>query len=242
METAQFKVFRFDPTVDKKFRFDTFKVELREGMTVLEGLFYIQENLDGSLAFRSSCRAGVCGSCAMHINGRYRLACETQIAHLKSSSVKIRPLAHLPVFKDLFVDMENFWRKYKEIKPYLIPGDPPPERERVQSQDERARIDFIIDCILCAACYAGCPVNLYDEEYLGPTTLLKANRFFQDSRDSAKVERLELVDGLHGVWRCHTIYNCQEVCPKEIDPTASIANLKRHLIGQKLRISVFRRL
>ena len=237
MSEVKFTVFRFDPTTDKRHRFETYSVPEKPGMTVLEGLYYIQEHLDGSLAFRSSCRAGVCGSCAMHINGTYRLACETQVKQL-GATVRVRPLAHLPVMKDLFVDMEPFWRKYKSIKPYLIPGDDPGENERLQTQDERGRLDVIIDCILCAACYGSCTVNNYDEEYLGPAALLKAQRFFSDSRDQADEERLELVDGEHGVWRCHTIFNCQQVCPKTIDITGSIGVLKRNLMAKRLSPSL----
>lgn len=233
MSEVQFTVFRFDPTTDQRHRFETYTVPTKPGMTVLEGLYYIQEHLDGSLAFRSSCRAGVCGSCAMHINGTYRLACETQVKQL-GSSVRVRPLAHLPVMKDLFVDMAPFWQKYKYIKPYLIPGDDPGEKERLQTPDERSRLDVIIDCILCAACYGSCTVNNYDDGYLGPAALLKAQRFFSDSRDQADEERLELVDGQHGVWRCHTIFNCQQVCPKNIDITGSIGVLKRSLMAKRL--------
>jgi len=234
MSDVTFKVFRYDPETDDRSRFEEFTVRVSNGMTVLDGLYHIQEHLDGSLAFRSSCRAGVCGSCAMHINGTYRLACETQISALNSNTVRVRPMAHLPVLKDLFVDMEPFWEKYKQIKPYLIPGKDPGEMERFQTQDDRAHLDVIIDCILCAACYASCTVNNYDEEYLGPAALLKAQRFFSDSRDSARDQRMELVDGEHGVWRCHTIFNCQQVCPKDIDITGSIAIMKRHLMARRL--------
>ncbi len=237
MSEVKFKVFRFDPESDKRHRFEEYAVPANSGMTVLDGLYFIQEHIDGSLAFRSSCRAGVCGSCAMHINGTYRLACETQVKDL-GSTIKVRPLAHLPVMKDLFVDMDPFWEKFKQIKPYLIPGDEPGEKERLQTPDERARLDVIIDCILCAACYGSCTINNYDEEYLGPAALLKAQRFFSDTRDSADEERLDLVDGDHGAWRCHTIFNCQRVCPKDIDITGSIGVLKRHLMARRLSPSL----
>ncbi len=238
MSEVKFKIHRYDPTEANTPRFEEFTVPTKPGMTVLEGLYHIQEHLDGSLAFRSSCRAGVCGSCAMHINGTYRLACETQVSALNSGTVRIRPLAHLPVMKDLVVDMDPFWDKYKQIKPYLIPGDEPGEKERFQTPDQRAHLDVIIDCILCAACYASCTVNNYDEEYLGPAALLKAQRYFSDSRDQAEDQRLELVDGEHGAWRCHTIFNCQQVCPREIDITGSIAVMKRHLMARRLSPSL----
>ncbi|RKY50773.1 MAG: succinate dehydrogenase iron-sulfur subunit [Candidatus Neomarinimicrobiota bacterium] len=228
-----FKIFRFNPQTDKKHRFDTFKVPCRPGMTVLQALNYIQENLDGSLAYRSSCREGICGSCAMHINGKYRLACETQVSHL-GSSITIRPMAHMDIIRDLVVDMTPFFEKLKAIKPYLIPGDPDEGAERIQTQDERAYLDYIVDCILCGACYASCAVNGYDDEYLGPAALAKANRFLMDSRDKADEQRLALVSDEHGVFRCHTLFNCQTVCPKNVDPTANIANLKRQIIARQL--------
>jgi succinate dehydrogenase / fumarate reductase iron-sulfur subunit len=232
---AKFKLFRFNPTVDKKHRFQEYEVPTKQGMTVLEGLFYIQQKLDGSIAFRSSCRAGICGSCAMHINGKYRLACETQILLLKSNTITIRPLAHLKVIKDLIVDMTPFWNKYNHIKPYLMPGEPNPEKERMQTSDDRARLDGLIDCILCSCCYASCPIVETAPNYLGPAALLKADRFIQDSRDNAKEERLKLIETEDGVFRCHTVYNCQEVCPKKLDPTGSIASLKRKAVGKSLK-------
>jgi succinate dehydrogenase / fumarate reductase iron-sulfur subunit len=229
-----FKVFRFDPEKDKSHRFDTFEVPTFPHITVLDGLFYIQDNLDGSVAFRSSCRAGVCGSCAMHINGKYRLACETQVSLLGGSTVSIRPLAHLPIIRDIFVDMTNFWKMYKRIKPYLMPGSEHPEKERLQTADERKHIDILVDCILCSACYSSCPVVATDSDYLGPAALLKADRFLQDSRDQADEERLTIINGDHGAFRCHTIFNCQKVCPKDLDPTGAIADLKmKRIFGTK---------
>ncbi|MCX7919767.1 MAG: succinate dehydrogenase iron-sulfur subunit [bacterium] len=233
-----FKIFRYDPTKDKTPHFDSFEVNTKPGMTVLEGLYFIREYRDGSLAFRSSCRAAVCGSCAMHINGQYRLACETQIAALKAQTVTIRPLAHLRVLKDLIVDMEPFWQKLHLIKPYLMPGTPAPVQERPQTPQDQEKLMGIIDCILCGSCYSSCTVTLTDPNYIGPAAFLKANRFLIDSRDNAVSERLRLVDGEHGVWRCHTIFNCQKVCPKDCDPTGSIANLKRHLIAKKTGITM----
>ncbi len=230
-----FRVFRFDPEKDEGPRFDTFRVPpFKKGLTVFEGLFYILEKIDGSLAFRASCREGICGSCAMHINGKYRLACEAQVAELGSDTVTIRPLGHLEVLRDLVVDMEPFFEKYKYIKPYLMPGSPPPERERPQSAGEQAKVTPSIDCILCSCCHASCTVTGTDPEYLGPAALLWADRFVRDSRDGADDERLDLVDQMHGLWRCHTIFSCQEVCPKDLDPTGAIADLKRKAIKRKL--------
>jgi succinate dehydrogenase / fumarate reductase, iron-sulfur subunit len=237
MDERKFEIFRFDPQKDKKPRFDRFSVPAPKGLTVLDALFYIQRNLDGSLAFRSSCRAGVCGSCAMHVNGKYRLGCETQVAHLKGT-IRVRPLGHLPVIRDLLVDLKLFWEKYKRIKPYLMPGSPAPDKgERIQSADQRQPLDVIIDCILCASCHAACTVTATSPDYLGPAALLKQARFVLDSRDRATAERLALVQGDDGAFRCHTIYNCQIVCPKNCDPTGGIAVLKRKLLEQKVWLS-----
>lgn len=234
MEAVTFKIFRFDGEKDTLPRFQDFPVPLAPGMTVLDGLFYVQEKLDGSLAFRVSCRSGVCGSCAMHINGVYRLACETQVKALGTSVVAVRPLGHLKVIRDLFVDMGPFWEKVELIKPYLIPGESPGERERVQTPDEREKLEGLIDCILCGACHSACTMTLTDPQYLGPAALLKVRRFIADSRDSGEEERLRIVDGEHGVWRCHTIFSCQKVCPKSLDPPGAISSLKNRMILNKL--------
>jgi succinate dehydrogenase / fumarate reductase iron-sulfur subunit len=229
------KVFRFDPEKDSNPHFDEFTVpRFKKGLTVLESLYYVQEKLDGSLAFRASCREGICGSCAMHINGKYRLACETQVADLKSDSISIRPLGHLKVLRDLVVDMEPFFAKYKYIKPYLMPGNAAPEHERYQTEGEHARLIPSMDCILCACCHSSCTVTEMDPEYLGPASFVWADRFVVDSRDNSIEERMRLVSQIHGVWRCHTIFSCQEVCPKDIDPTGAIADLKRKAIWHTL--------
>lgn len=232
-EIKKFKVFRFDPEKDKKHRFETYDVPWEPGKTVLDGLNYIRENIDGSLAYRSSCREGVCGSCAMHVNGRYQLVCEIQLKEMPKN-ITVRPLANLDIIKDLYVDFDIFWEKYKAIKPYLIGTAGEPEKERIQTRDERSNIDVIIDCILCAACYASCGMNALDPEYLGPAALAKANRFYLDSRDHADEERLALVAGDNGVFRCHTMFNCQVACPKDVDPTANIASLKRGIISSQM--------
>ncbi|MFQ5965176.1 MAG: succinate dehydrogenase iron-sulfur subunit [Candidatus Scalinduaceae bacterium] len=226
-----FKVFRFDPDKDSKPYFQKFQVPVvRKDMTVLESLFYIQEKLDNSLAFRSSCRSAVCGSCAMHINGRYGLACNTLVSSLKGNVVKIRPLGHLNIIKDLFVDLEPFWEKYEFIKPYLISNTFSSKHERLQTRSERAKLDGLIDCILCGCCYSSCMVTMTKENYLGPAALLWANRFLVDSRDDAGDERLAIVNVENGVWRCHTIFNCHQSCPKDLNPASCISTLKMKLI------------
>jgi len=222
---VEFKIFRYDPDKGGKPHFQSYKFEAEKGMTILEGLFHIFENIDGSLAFRSSCREAVCGSCAMHINGMYRLACKTQIGVL-GSRITIRPLAHLPVIKDLITDLTPFFEHLKEIKPYLIPKEAPTQKEYIQSIEERRRIDAWLDCILCGACYGSCPVASQDKNYLGPHALLKALRFVEDSRDGGAKERVAMVAKDNGIFRCHTIFNCQKVCPKDLDPTKAIAKLK----------------
>jgi succinate dehydrogenase / fumarate reductase iron-sulfur subunit len=226
-KTVKLKIFRFDPDNGKGPTFDDFDVPYSEGMTILDCLFHIQGHMDPSLAFRVSCRAGVCGSCAMHIGGRYRLACETQASIALSSRTAIRPLAHLQVLRDLVVDMKPFWAQYKRIMPYLMPGTTPPGKEFLQSPADRDRLENVVDCILCSSCHASCPMTASDESYIGPAALLKANRFVADTRDHNLEQRLEMVSDGHGVWRCHTVFNCSLACPKQLDPAASIANLKR---------------
>jgi succinate dehydrogenase / fumarate reductase iron-sulfur subunit len=233
-DTAKLEIFRFDPETDKAPRFEAFDVPYWKGMTMLDALFSIQDFKDPSLCFRFCCRAGICGSCAMHIGGRYRLACETQASLALSKRLTIRPLTHLPIVRDLVVDMAPFWAHYKKILPYLMPGNPPPEKERLQTPSDRDKLDGLIDCILCASCHASCPMTQSDESYLGPAALAKANRFVADSRDNASAQRLKIVADEHGVWRCHTVFNCSLACPKEIDPAGAIAHLKRAATRQYL--------
>jgi len=240
MPEVRFHIRRFDPERDAPgtARYDDFVVPYEESLTVLEGLFYIQEHLDGSLSFRYCCRAAVCGSCAMYINGRYRLACQTNVRHLHSDVVTVEPLPHMPLVKDLVCDMDDFFAKYEYVQPWLQRFTPPPEREIPQAPEERRKLDMPIDCILCGACYSSCPSVWTDPEYLGPAALLKAYRFEVDSRDEAGRERLPRWDNEHGVYRCHTITNCVEACPKELNPTEGIqwlkmAAVRRRLFGRK---------
>ena len=239
MAEVIFTIQRFDPEKDTSPYFKDYKIPYTEGMTVLEGLFYILENVDGSIAFRSSCRAGVCGSCGMNINGEFCLACEKQVAYF-GSRLEIKPLPNMKITKDLVVDLEPFWAKYRSVRPYLIPGNPDPDQneiERIQTQDDREHLAGLIDCILCTCCQAACPMTGTDEEYLGPAVFLRAERFVKDSRDQALNQRLDLIGGDHGVWRCHTVYDCQVACPKNLDPTGAIADLKRKAIAKGTRCS-----
>ena len=235
MENFKLRVFRYDPEKDSEPHYDTFTIPYRDGMTVLEALTYVQENLDSSLAYRYSCREAICGSCANYISGAYRLACRAQVTDcLEGDTVTVAPLPHMRVIKDLVVDMTKFWENYEKVKPWLINDDPAPERERLQSPEDRAKYNMEIDCILCGSCYASCPSGANNEEYLGPHALVWASRFFHDTRDTAKAERLEIVASEYGVFRCHTIFNCVEACPKHLNPTESIQKLKKAAMAYKL--------
>ncbi|MCL4534523.1 MAG: succinate dehydrogenase iron-sulfur subunit [Bacteroidetes bacterium] len=232
METKTLKIFRFDPDEDGEPRLASYEVPLlREGFTVQEALFYILDNLDGSLSFRYSCRAEVCGSCAAIVNGSYRLVCGTRLNEFPGREIVVGPLPRLRVIKDLVVDMGPFFSKYEAVMPYLVnrsepASDDQPAKERKQSRQQRRKIDEMIDCILCGACYSSCPSVWLGDEFLGPAALLKSYRFAADSRDEGGRQRLRAVDGQKGIWRCHTIFNCAEACPKKIVPTYSIQKLK----------------
>jgi succinate dehydrogenase / fumarate reductase, iron-sulfur subunit len=232
---VSFEVFRFSPEADKESHFDKYEVPAREGMTVLDGLLHILDNVDPTLSFRFACREGVCGSCAMFVNGSYRLACQTQLKDLKSDRIVVQPLPNFPIIKDLVVDLTAFFEKVEKVMPYLSAASAPPEKERLQSQEQRQRIDEVIDCILCAACQSACPQGWTDKNFLGPAVLVKAYRFIGDSRDESAKERLKLVAGEDGVWRCHAVFNCVEACPKKINQTVAISALKRKAAAQKLK-------
>jgi len=236
MPSITFHITRYDPARDAEgaSRVDDFVVPYETSLTVLEGLFYIQENLDGSLAFRYCCRASICGSCAMYINGRYRLACQTNVLHLHADEVTVAPMPHLPLVKDLVCDMDDFFAKYEYVQPWLMRNSQTPEKELPQSPEERKKLDMPIDCILCGACYSSCPSVWTEDNYLGPAALLKAYRFEVDSRDEARKERLPRWDNERGVYRCHTIANCSEACPKELNPTEGIQWLKMAAVRRRL--------
>ena len=213
------KVYRFNPeNGDKKPHYDTFVVAAEPSEKVLDLLHKIKWDQDGTLAFRRSCAHGICGSCAMKINGRNMLSCEALIGNFKDpSSIEIEPLDSLPVIKDLVVDMTDFFKKYEVVKPYLINKTPPPNKERYQSQEDQGKIDEATWCIQCASCTTSCPSNWKNPQFLGPAALLKSYRYSFDSRDEGMSERMKILDNSDGVWRCHTIFNCVEACPKEIN-------------------------
>ncbi len=219
-----FRIKRFD---GEKSYWQTFKVPVYRGMTVLEGLYYIKENYDGTLAFRASCRMSVCGSCAIKINGKPRLACETQILSLGSSNIDIEPLDNFKVIKDLITDFEGFFKKHEHVKPYIIRKDDNYENptEILQTPEQLyAYYDFTL-CIKCGACYSVCPAAAR-EDYLGPAAITAAYRFNADSRDGGSEIRYALVCGDNGVWRCHFAAECSEVCPKQIDPAKAVQKMR----------------
>lgn len=240
---VKFHVYRYDPEVDPEPYFREYMVVPRPGMTVLDGLFEILDKQDGSLAMRFACREAVCGSCSMFINGQFRLACQTQILSLGGvepecppggaslgsnvTDIWVSPLPRMRVIKDLVVDLEPFFENLARIKPYLITKSLPPKTERLQSPEERQLIEDATNCILCACCHGSCPPAWLSKDYLGPATLLKAQRFAWDSRDEGQKEHLKATDKEYGVWRCHTVFNCTEACPKCIKVTDAIQQLKR---------------
>jgi succinate dehydrogenase/fumarate reductase iron-sulfur protein len=201
-------------------------------MTVLDAMFLVLEKQDRMLAFRYSCRSAVCGSCVAFINGKQRLACNTQIRPL-GDEITIAPLPHIPVVRDLVVDLSPFFHKMDLIKPYFEGNEPYPEKEFPQSIKDREAIDTVIDCIDCMACYSACPMSWTNEKYPGPAAFLKAARFINDTRDTATAERLRLVGCEDGIWRCHTVFNCADACPKKLNPTNYIQQLKRKAATHK---------
>jgi succinate dehydrogenase / fumarate reductase, iron-sulfur subunit len=226
---AILRIQRFDPEKDEKPYMQQYELVAGPGMSVLEALFELTDRQDNSLAFRYSCRGAICGSCSMYINGAYRLACASQLADYREPIV-IHPLPGMRVIRDLVVDLDPFWEKYMRVKPYLITYSPDPERERLQSPEQRRIIDEMVNCILCWCCSSACPIVWGDEDYIGPSALIRANRFMSDSRDEGEDARLPTLSDTDGIWRCHTIFNCVEACPKNLNPTASIQALKRRSI------------
>jgi succinate dehydrogenase / fumarate reductase, iron-sulfur subunit len=231
------KVFRFNPESDVAPKYDNFKVPVFNNMAILDVVMHIQNYMDRSLSFRFSCRIGMCGSCAMYVNGRARLACRTQVSALKTQNITIMPLPNFPIIRDLVVDMEPFFEKWKEIKPYYLSKKEIDEPATVRPDStEREFIDDMLDCISCGCCYSACSMVATNKEYLGPAALNRAYTLIADKRDAIRVERLKVVDRSYGVWRCHTQFNCAEVCPKNIVPTRSIQNLKRRCVLKKFGI------
>ena len=225
-----FRIFRYDPDKDKAPYMQDYRIELEPtDRMLLDALVRIKEQ-DDTLSLRRSCREGVCGSDAMNINGRNGLACVTRIADLKEP-VELRPLPGLPVIRDLIVDMTQFFAQYDSIKPWLINDDPPPEKERLQSPEEREQLDGVYECILCGCCSTACPSFWWNpDKFVGPAGLLQSYRFLADSRDQAANDRLDDLEDPYRLFRCHTIMNCVEVCPKDLNPTRAIGLIKEMMV------------
>lgn len=220
-------ILRFDPEKDEKPYRKEYKIDVEPTFRILDCLDKVKWDIDGSLSYRRSCSHGICGSDAMKINGKNMLACQVLVQDFKKKYITIDPLPALPIIKDLIVDMDSFFAKYDIIKPYLITKSQPPSKERYQSQEDRALIDEAVNCILCGACSASCPSLWSNDQYLAPAALLKAYRFIFDSRDEDDGERMNIIDSPDGLWRCHTIFNCVEVCPKDINITWHLSQLKK---------------
>ncbi|GGL06143.1 succinate dehydrogenase iron-sulfur subunit [Deinococcus radiotolerans] len=223
------KVLRFDPEKDKKAYWTTYDVEAQPGDRVLDVINHIKWYLEPSLTFRRSCMHGICGSDAMLINGRNRLACKTLVRDVAKSggTITVEPIRGLKVEKDLLVDMEPFFDSYKAIMPYFINESPAPAAERIQSEEEAERMAHSSNCILCACCTTSCPIFWVNGSYLGPAAIVQAHRFIFDSRDEATQQRLGIMNQNTGVWRCRTAYNCTEACPRDIPITQLIEEVKR---------------
>ncbi|WP_194755884.1 succinate dehydrogenase iron-sulfur subunit [Aliidiomarina indica] len=236
MKKLTFSIYRYNPDVDTKPRMQDYTLELEDNqdLMVLEALIKIKEEQDPSLSFRRSCREGVCGSDGLNMNGKNGLACITNLSSLKSNKVVIRPLPGLPVMRDLIVDMTQFYKQYEKVKPFLINDDKtPPARERLQSPEDRAKLDGLYECILCACCSTSCPSFWWNpDKFVGPAGLLHAYRFLADSRDTATEERLDDLDDAFSVFRCHGIMNCVSVCPKGLNPTKAIGHIKSMLLSR----------
>ena len=236
-EVASFNVTimvrRFNPEVDAEPKWQDFDLTMFGTDRVLDALHKIKWEIDGSLSFRRSCAHGVCGSDAMRINGRNRLACKTLLKDLDlSQPIYVEPIKGLEVEKDLIVDMNPFYQAYRDVKPFLIANDNP-DRERLQSAENRERFDDTTKCILCAACTTSCPVFWTDGQYFGPAAIVNAHRFIFDSRDEAAQVRLDILNDREGVWRCRTTFNCSEACPRGIQVTKAIAEVKNAILRGK---------
>ena len=230
----RFKIYRFDPEKDKKPYMQDYDLELENTDRMLLDALVRIKALDDSLSLRRSCREGVCGSDAMNINGKNGLACITNLSDLREP-VEIRPLPGMPVIRDLVVDMSQFFKQYHSVNPYVVNDEPAPEKERLQSPEERAKLDGLYECILCACCSTSCPSFWWNpDKFIGPAGLLQAYRFLADSRDTATDERLANLDDPFSVFRCRGIMNCVNVCPKGLNPTRAIGHIRGMLLQREI--------
>lgn len=230
-----FDIYRWDPETEDNPRMDSYQLDLDScGPMVLDALIKVKNETDPTLTFRRSCREGICGSCAMNIDGTNTLACTKAISEIKGA-VKVYPLPHMPVVKDLVPDLTHFYAQYSAIKPWLqTKTPPPPDRERLQSKQERSSLDGLYECILCACCSTSCPSYWWNSDrYLGPATLLQAYRWIADSRDEATGDRLDDLEDPFRLYRCHTIMNCTRTCPKGLNPAKAIAEIKKLLVARR---------
>lgn len=234
-QTRRFQIYRWDPEGGENPRIDTYTVDVgRCGPMVLDGMIWIKNQIDPTLTFRRSCREGICGSCSMNINGRNTLACISAISDF-DGDIAIYPLPHMPVHKDLVPDMTHFYAQHASVEPWIKTSSPtPPDRERLQTPAERAELDGLYECILCACCTTACPSYWWNpEKYLGPATLLNAYRWIADSRDEATGERLDELHDPFKLYRCHTIMNCTDSCPKGLNPAKAIGEIKKKLVERR---------
>jgi len=232
----EFRIYRWNPDDGKNPQVDTYQVDLDDcGPMLLDALIWIKSKIDPTLTFRRSCREGVCGSCAMNIDGVNTLACTRTMAEVPGKSVRIYPLPHMPVVKDLVPDLTNFYAQYASIEPWLKTETPEPQKEWKQSHADREKLDGLYECILCACCSTSCPSYWWNSDrYLGPAALLQAQRWIVDSRDEAAGERLDNLEDPFRLYRCHTIMNCTKACPKGLNPAKAIAEIKKKLVERQV--------
>ncbi|MDD9993764.1 MAG: succinate dehydrogenase iron-sulfur subunit [Rhodospirillales bacterium] len=234
-KSRRFKIYRYDPDSGENPRTDTYDLDLdRCGPMVLDALIKIKNEVDATLTFRRSCREGICGSCAMNVDGTNTLACIKPIDEVKGE-VRIYPLPHMPVVKDLVPDMADFYAQYASIEPWMKTDTAPPSSaERLQAPEDREKLDGLYECILCACCSTSCPSYWWNSDrYLGPATLLQAYRWLADSRDEATGERLDELEDPFRLYRCHTIMNCTRTCPKHLNPAKAIAEIKKMMVARR---------
>ena len=234
-DVRTFRIYRWSPDDGENPRVDTYDVDMATcGPMVLDALIKIKNEIDATLTFRRSCREGICGSCAMNIDGTNTLACTKAIEDCPSGDVKIYPLPHMPVVKDLVPDLTHFYAQYASIKPWIRTETPPPDRERLQSKEDRAKLDGLYECILCACCTTSCPSYWWNSDrYLGPAVLLQAYRWIVDSRDEDTGARLDDLEDPFKLYRCHTIMNCARTCPKGLNPAKAIAEVKKLIVERQ---------
>lgn len=229
-----FSIYRYNPETDNKPYMQDYDLDLKlcEGVMLLDALLAIKDNLDDSLSFRRSCGEGVCGSSAMNINGKNGLACITPLSAMKKK-VSIRPLPGMPVIRDVIVDLSNFYKQYKRVKPFLQNSQPPPAKERLQSPKQREKLDGLYECILCACCSSSCPSYWWNpDKFVGPAAALQATRFIEDSRDDEAKARLTELEDAYSIFRCRTILNCADVCPKNLNPGKAIAQIRKGMLKE----------